>query len=430
MTESQSEDEKSSSSEDIPDWILGVIITAIALGALILMHTVTIDAGHPVRSVIVLVPVFVLSLAGVALLIVAYVQFTLYGYKAPQVFRVLFLALLTMLLALEAFAGTTMLLWGRGVLSSTAPLTPALPTAERYYIWQVTNIVPVLDIPRTLGWNSSVRFTDNWSGALLLTFKLFLLLPLIGLFTASYQFIRLNQARRAIDKNQPLMALGIHEAIPLVLSWVRRMAYPALLLVALFLFVRRSSPIDRWLSSTFGERRNILGLRISLPWVPSVVHVAGMTLILMSALVVYIRTRPPLSLGLTYMKGSLLTSANAVFNRFRRFLVTMLAACVISLIFLHNGAAHAIPTPAPASEAGAAVGWYSWHLAELIPFLHIPESLNWSQGFEFVDPWSRVLLLMLKINLVLTIFVPVALLITLHKEDDGHVSRADPDGQS
>jgi hypothetical protein len=417
MTGSQSEGEESSSSEDIPSWILGMIITAIALAVLILMHIVTIDARHPTRSVIVLVPVFVLSLIGVTLLIIAYVRFTLIGYKAPQVFNVLFLALLTMLLALEAFAGTTMLLWGHGLLSSAAPLTPALPTAERYYIWQVANTVPVLDIPTTLGWKSPVMFTDHWSGVLLLTFKLFVLLPLIGLFTASYQFIRMRQADEATGKDKPPTVLGISEAIPIYFSWVQRMAYPALLFAALFLFVRRSSPINRWLSSTFRKTWYILGGKVSFPWVPSVIYVAGLILILASAFIFYILTRQPLNFRLTYTKGSLLTSANAVFNRFRRLLVIMLAACVISLILLNNGAAHAIPTPTSASEAGATVGWYSWHLAEAIPFLHVPESLNWSQQFEFVDPWSRVFLLMLKIDLVLTLFVPVALLIKLHQED-------------
>jgi hypothetical protein len=51
--------------------------------------------------------------------------------------------------------------------------------ADAYVLWQSLNLVPFLDIPKTLHWSLHRTFTDPRSGAILLTLKLFIVLPVV-----------------------------------------------------------------------------------------------------------------------------------------------------------------------------------------------------------------------------------------------------------
>lgn len=64
------------------------------------------------------------------------------------------------------------------------------------------------------------------------------------------------------------------------------------------------------------------------------------------------------------------------------------------------------------------IDWYGWRLADTVPTLKIPQTLNWTIQYEFTDAWSQIFLLVLKVNLLLTILFPVMLLLKLHKESD------------
>jgi len=51
--------------------------------------------------------------------------------------------------------------------------------AAAYVIWQSLDLVPFLDIPKTLNWSLHRTFTDHWSGGILLALKLFIVLPVV-----------------------------------------------------------------------------------------------------------------------------------------------------------------------------------------------------------------------------------------------------------
>jgi hypothetical protein len=95
-------------------------------------------------------------------------------------------------IATGGFAGTSVLLYDQGVgaLSGGRPEGPALAAAIYwYYLWHLAASVPLLEIPSTLNWELRYTFIDHVHGALLLTYKLVVIVPLLGL--AAYVLARL-----------------------------------------------------------------------------------------------------------------------------------------------------------------------------------------------------------------------------------------------
>jgi hypothetical protein len=94
-------------------------------------------------------------------------------------------------IATGGFAGTSVLLYDQGVgaLSGGHPEETALATAVYwYYLWHLASSVPLLEIPSTLNWELRYTFTDHVHGALLLMYKLVVIVPLLGL--AAYVLAR------------------------------------------------------------------------------------------------------------------------------------------------------------------------------------------------------------------------------------------------
>jgi len=95
-----------------------------------------------------------------------------------------------------------------------------------------------------------------------------------------------------------------------------------------------------------------------------------------------------------------------------------LTACATTIVFRPFGVTRTVGVLRSADEVSATVQWYFWHLADTIPFVQAPQVLNWSLKFEFVDPLSRVLLLVLKTGLIVLLFLPVMYLFELSKRSE------------
>jgi hypothetical protein len=65
-------------------------------------------------------------------------------------------------------------LQGEGISSDTI-----VDKAIALYAWHLLDAIPLLEIPKTLRWEEPYSYTDSWSGAVLLAFKGFVILPLI-----------------------------------------------------------------------------------------------------------------------------------------------------------------------------------------------------------------------------------------------------------
>jgi hypothetical protein len=131
------------------------------------------------------------GLAGVflALMVAAYWYTTVDASGLRPLLLALALLVVAVGVCVEALAGLTALLWDRGTLAAAGPGGPSLWRAERYYQWHLVDSVPLLNIPRRLGWATPVRFTDHTAGVLLLLFKLALVAPALRVAIAAYRLV-------------------------------------------------------------------------------------------------------------------------------------------------------------------------------------------------------------------------------------------------
>jgi broad specificity phosphatase PhoE len=94
------------------------------------------------------------------------------------------------LLGVLSFSSLTALLYQRGVAKITGSgVTHETIMAESldFYIWQLVDSVPLLDIPETARLNAPYVYRDFWTGAIVVIFKAFLILPLIRTSILAYR---------------------------------------------------------------------------------------------------------------------------------------------------------------------------------------------------------------------------------------------------
>lgn len=91
-------------------------------------------------------------------------------------------AIATLGLAISTFAALNQFLYDRGLLELTGNGISGDTIADaafEFYFWHLFDAIPVLDITQTLRWEPRYTYADSLSGPLLLTFKAFVILPLI-----------------------------------------------------------------------------------------------------------------------------------------------------------------------------------------------------------------------------------------------------------
>jgi hypothetical protein len=86
-----------------------------------------------------------------------------------------------LLMLTGTFAGLTAVLAAHGWLATTADGGSAHLVWETlaYYTWHFLDAIPVLKVPQTLNWKLGTKFTDYGSGALLLAYKLLVIVPVV-----------------------------------------------------------------------------------------------------------------------------------------------------------------------------------------------------------------------------------------------------------
>jgi hypothetical protein len=143
---------------------------------------------------------FVLYCATIALFGLAWLALALTGFWRRWLFWRLppdetvgssVVSALTAWAALTAsFAAITTELWRVGLLTTKAGVASDFKygTVELYYIWHFLSAIPALDVPKTLNWTLQFGFADYFSGALLLVYKLLVIVPVIGLLKAILPF--------------------------------------------------------------------------------------------------------------------------------------------------------------------------------------------------------------------------------------------------
>jgi hypothetical protein len=118
--------------------------------------------------------------------------------RKETAFTVLLDACRSLFMLTATFAAVTAVLHAHGWLTATPPGDDqsSVWTVLAYYGWSFLDSVPVLEIPKTLNWSLTTTFTDQASGALLLTYKLLVIVPVVGVVVELIQRRRRDEATR------------------------------------------------------------------------------------------------------------------------------------------------------------------------------------------------------------------------------------------
>jgi hypothetical protein len=102
--------------------------------------------------------------------------------RKETAFTVLLDACRSLFMLTAMFAALSAVLHAHGWLTTepSGNQEASVWTALAYYGWNFLDSVPVLAVPKTLNWSLATTFTDHASGALLLTYKLLVILPVVG----------------------------------------------------------------------------------------------------------------------------------------------------------------------------------------------------------------------------------------------------------
>lgn len=101
-----------------------------------------------------------------------------------------------LVIAASVFASISVTLQRCGYAKFEPPLPDNLSPVVDFYMWHFVNLIPGLGIPETLRWTQPYQYSDHLSGAVLLIFKIAVILPVIASFKLWHDVRKTAQLRR------------------------------------------------------------------------------------------------------------------------------------------------------------------------------------------------------------------------------------------
>lgn len=313
--------------------------------------------------------------------------------------------------SIAAFGSLTTVLAQRGRLATGGEGAPSLLEMEALYLWNLLDSIPVLGVTEALHWDPPVVMLDASGGALVLTFKVLLLVPLVRVLVAGLH--QLVSTLTSMAGRAPNLA-GLREGS----QWPAKRSFRALLVVmiavgvvlwtvtswaVLELVVRRSSVADVWLSSVVPARIDVAGASISTSWWPVALDIVGAWVVASMAWAV----ADPIADSEVFAGAHSGLSAVALGAMLVwLFVLATMAASAVALVLLHVGAAHASTDMTAAGEVGTTLEWFSWHLVDALPLLDVTSTLHWTLDGDYTDRWTGLVLVAMRCVMVLVLFLP------------------------
>src|SRR5262249_52968232 len=243
---------------------------------------------------------------------------------------------------------------------------------EGHYVWHLVGSVPLLSVPRTLGWRDPQPSADHISGALLLAFEIAIIAPLIRLGLSGYQFFEdrrgKSAVKREIDREQKFAKEAMERLKrgekPVARQSSMRDSFGPLAMVAVAVIftvpvvmtVGKRSWMDHWLARLPTEL-SVGEAHLPLHWlhaVPPLIAVIGL-IGLIGNLIPMLRddANPD-------MVRSVPTVAVAILTYLLVLALLTLTAAVASLALLHLKLAASHPRIPPGSRPLTAINAYAW----------------------------------------------------------------------
>ena len=97
----------------------------------------------------------------------------------------------TLWISIALFSSLTFALFERGVIALSTPTGRGPVDSGQIadlYLWHFLEMIPLIRATETLGWSAPLAHDSFFVGVLLLSFKIFVILPLIGLFKTYWDY--------------------------------------------------------------------------------------------------------------------------------------------------------------------------------------------------------------------------------------------------
>ena len=444
----------------------GVAAAAVVVVALHGLQAVGLGSGSNVLTTLSVGVAAVMAVACWVLLLWLFWQTRLDPSQPGYVLAVV-LSIVTICVALEAFAGASTLLWQRGVIRPTTVGAPSLWRAEGHYLWNLLDSVPLLSAPRTVGWRDPQPFADHVSGALLLSFKIAIIAPLVRLGLSGYQVFEARRAQARVKAMLKQEKRAEEEWLERRAKWAEEAAqarkkksgtlnrpYPSIpptpyllrpqqsragevwtlftgLMVGLIVAAAAvavlfdpGSWVNRWLRKQLEPGITIHNYHLRLDWLQT-----GPQWLVLAVLVVAMGYAV-LNFGYgpadPYKVRSIPVAVGAILTYFWLLAFLTLTVAATSLALLHVGVGVTRPHIPAGSQPEAAVNAYTWAVADALPGPNIPATLNWSLHYRFVDQWSDALLLLYKVAFAAVLLFPLYRIIRIYAERSRPVATIEP----
>jgi hypothetical protein len=421
--------------------VIATLLTAVVRG----VHTWALDAGRPMVSWAGVVPGFMLAATLIAILGWVYWEKRLNAKKHEPYVVALAASVAVIGVCTEASSGLTAVLWQEGHIASTRGAAPSLWAVEQYYLWHLADAVPLVEVPQTVRWPEPQGFDDHGSGVLLLLFKVMVIIPLVSIAMSGYvvaQDVALafytqrwpkkakppattsaddrtsyRRARSASTRRRSALREMESDTTYLARLWLVLVSLPVLTLIwylALRLVIAPSSPAHAWLTAQWPEGLDVGDHTLDLPSMLN--GVDGVTAAVVIFIFLAILGGYAAVLDTVMARGTGASRATALIGTVMALGPAIMVGAAVALALLHMEVAETTPSIPQESEVNAAISWFGWHLAEVIPVLDVPGTLNWDLRFEFVDRWTGVLLVMGKLFLVGLLAGPIAMVVRMSVE--------------
>ncbi len=403
-------------SDDWPVYLAGT--AGAGIGVVVgmqLLEANSIGRGSPVPAWLGVGAGVAVAAGCLALLGWAYWRIRLDPRDAGPHVVILLSSVVTIGASVVAFSGVTTLALQGGLLTPGPGSAPDLWATEQYFLWNLMDAVPVLDVPGTLAWDEPRIFAGQASGGLLLLFTLVFISPLLQIAISGYRltdraWFAARERRRYRPRRRAL--LFVPSSADAWMSFGLLLFSSAVALATMVLLMNPSSSLRHLVSGWLVAGADLVGLHVPISWLllgGEWLAVAGLVWLAIETLdEVYLIEL----LDLDSLRG--VVGALLAYLCLPVLAVMVMAAATLAL--LHSGVAAVQRPIPPQDEVAATLVWYAWHVAAAVPGLDLSRTVGWSPAYEFVDRWTGAILLLCKLLLVIVLVVPVGRLIRIHLE--------------
>src|SRR5207302_1079822 len=123
-----------------------------------------------------------------------------------------------LVMAASVFASISVTLQRCGYATFKPPLPNDLSPVVDFYMWHFVNLIPGLGIPETLHWTQPYQYSDHLSGAVLLIFKIAVILPVIASFKLWHDVRKTAQLRRLAKRYADAWCIQSPESVAAIFS--------------------------------------------------------------------------------------------------------------------------------------------------------------------------------------------------------------------